>query len=567
MKTKKTFFRVGFVLLLAALFASCAKLGGLPAEYITVNPSPLEVKANKVEATITGKFPEKYFVRNAVLEVTPVLRYEGGEAVGKTVTYQGEKVKDNNKVVAYKTGGTFTQEISFDYVPAMKNSKLYLTFKAKVGKKEVQIPDVEIAQGCIITATLVNPLEVAGAIGADAFQRIIQEKHEAAILFQIQQAELRRQALSTAELAALQAKIVEANKAENIQISNLGVAAYASPDGPIDLNEKLAANRKKNTVNYLDRELKKSKVQADIDAKFIAEDWDGFQELMMQSDIQDKELILRVLSMYSDPVQREKEIKNISAAYTKIADQILPQLRRSKLKLTLDIVGKSDEQILELAKSNPSSLSLEELLYASAITSSVSEKENFTSQAIKLYPQDWRAYNNLAAINFAKGDTQQAKALLETAVAKGGDQPQISFNLGLIELSANNYKKAQEYFGKSAGVGQALAEAQGVAFIQAGEYNKAVTAFGNSTSNNAALANLLAGNYQKATAVLDAVAKPSADTYYLKAIIGARTSNKDQVVSSLKQAIIKDKSYAKKALTDIEFAKYLIDSDFLSVVK
>ncbi|HPL93911.1 MAG TPA: tetratricopeptide repeat protein, partial [Paludibacteraceae bacterium] len=405
------------------------------------------------------------------------------------------------------------------------------------------------------------------ATGADAFQRVIQEKYEAAILFQIQRAELQKKALTTAEVAALQNKISSIQANDSLKVSSLGLSAYASPDGPADLNEKLAANRKKNTEDFLTKELKKSKIDATVDAKYIAEDWDGFQELMMQSDIQDKELILRVLSMYNDPAQREKEIKNLSAAYTKIADQILPQLRRSKLELVVDVIGKSDEQILAIAKAEPSKLSLEELLYGASIATSASEKAYITGQAISLFPEDWRAYNNLATLKFADGNVDEAKALLATAVAKGGDQPQVNFNLGLVELTAKNYKKAQEYFGKSAGVGEALAEAQGVAYIQSGEYNKAVTAFGNSTSNNAALANLLAGNYQKATAVVDAVKNPTADTYYLKALIGARSSNKDQVISSLTKAIQADKSYAKKAACDIEFAKYLIDSDFLAIVK
>ncbi len=567
MKLRKMFFHVGIAIFVASLFASCGKMGGLPAEYITVTPSPLEVKANKVEATISGKFPEKYFAKKAVVEVTPVLRYEGGEAVGETVIYQGEKVKDNNQVVAYKTGGTFTQSISFDYVPAMAKSTLFLTFKAKVGKKELQLPDLEIAQGCIITATLANPKEIAGAMGADAFQRVIQEKYDAAILFQIQRAEVQKKALASDEIATLQAKLAEIKDAEDKQIASFGVSSYASPDGPTELNEKLADSRSKNTVSYLTKELKKSNVVTDLDAKFIAEDWDGFQELMMQSDIKDKELILSVLSMYSDPAQREKEIKNLSAAYTQIADQILPQLRRSKLELVVDVTGKSDEQILAIAKSDSVKLSLEELLYGASIAETASEKAYITGQAITLYPQDWRAYNNMAAQQLANGNTEAAKALLESAVEKGGEQAQINFNLGLVELSAKNYTKAQEYFGKSAGVGEALAEAQGVAYIQAGEYNKAVTAFGNSTSNNAALANLLAGNYQKATAIADAISTPTAETYYLKAIIGARANNKDQVIGSLKQAVQADPTYAKKALCNMEFAKYVIDADFLSIVK
>ena len=284
------------------------------------------------------------------------VRYGGGEAVGTTVIYQGEKVKDNNKVVAYKTGGKFTQNISFDYVPGMKKSKLFLTFKAKVGKKEIQIPEIEIAQGTIVTATLANPSEIAGATGADAFQRVIQEKYEAAISFQIQRAELQKKALTTAEIAALQAQLLATQQADNKQIASLGIAAYASPDGPTDLNEKLAANRKKNTEGFLGKELKKSKIETTVDAKFIAEDWDGFQKLMENSNIQDKQVILRVLSVYTDPEQREREIKNLSVAFKSIADEILPQLRRSRLKLTVDVTGKSDAEIAKLAKEDAAKL-------------------------------------------------------------------------------------------------------------------------------------------------------------------------------------------------------------------
>ena len=265
--------------------------------------------------------------------------------------------------------------------------------------------------------------------------------------------------------------------------------------------------------------------------------------------------------------QLEKEIKNLSTAYTKIASEILPQLRRSKMKLVMDVVGKSDEEILAAAKQNPSSLTVEELIYAGKIAQDKSLKTASAEQVVALYPEDWRGYNNLAALKIEAGQTAEASKLLATAAQKGGDQPQINYNLGLVELTKNNYTKAKEYFGKAAGVGESLAEAQGVAYIQAGQYDKAVSAFGNTTSNNAALAQILNGNYQKATAIADACQNKTADTYYLKAIAGARSNNKDQVISSLKSAIQKDSSYAKKAASDMEFAKYLVDADFLSVAK
>ena len=335
---KKNFF---FMALMAAvLLSSC----GAPVqpEQISVNPNPLAVVGNKVNAQITGTFPTKKFAKNAVLVVTPVLKYNGTEVLGQPVTYVGERVKENGKMVSYKNGGTYSQTATFDFVPEMAVSELYLRFEARKGKKVVEIPDVKIADGVITTAKLVDPKEVRAQITPDQFQRIIQETQEADIMFLIQQANLRDSQLNSQEMKALKNAIKEAIKAENKAINGIDVRAYASPDGALDLNTGLANNREKNAQRYMERILRQNRAKADITSDVTAEDWDGFRALVEASNIDDKELVLRVLSMYSDPEEREAQIKNLSAVYQTLATEILPALRRSRIVLTTDIIGKSD---------------------------------------------------------------------------------------------------------------------------------------------------------------------------------------------------------------------------------
>ena len=342
--TKKLYLPL-LMAIVVALFTSCKKMGPLSADYFTVTPQVLEAVGGKVPATINGKFPEKYFKKKAVVEVTPVLKWNGGEAKGQSATFQGEKVEGNDQTISYKVGGNYTMRTSFDYVPEMAKSELWLEFKAKIGKKEITIPAVKVADGVISTSELVNNTlgNANPALGEDAFQRIIKEKHDANIMFLIQQANIRSSELKVGK--AFNEEVANVNAAENKKINNIEVVAYASPDGGVELNTTLAENRESNTQKMLNKNLKKSKLDVAVDAKYTAQDWEGFQELVSKSNIQDKELILRVLSMYQDPAQREQEIKNISSVYKTLADEILPQLRRSRLTLNYEIIGKSDEEI------------------------------------------------------------------------------------------------------------------------------------------------------------------------------------------------------------------------------
>ena len=544
------------VALLVLAFSSCSKMGELSPDYFTTNPEVLEAIGGKVPVTITGKFPEKYFKKNATVEVTPVLRWEGGEAKGQPATFQGEKVQGNDQTISYKTGGTYTMKASFDYVPEMAKSELYLDFKIKKGKKEYTIPSVKIADGVIATSELPTVNSANAAYAPDAFQRIIKQAKEAQIMFLIQQANLRASELKSDSLKAFHKQVVAvAGDTKNYKLNNIEISAYASPDGGVELNTTLAENRQNNTEKYMNQQLKKGKIETEVDAKYTAQDWDGFQELVSKSNIQDKDLILRVLSMYSDPEQRETEIKNISSVYKTLADEILPQLRRARLTANYDVIGRSDEEINAAFDTDAKVLSNDELLYAATLTNDNARKEAIYKKTVELYPNDFRAYNNLGMMAYANGDLATAENYFKQAASKNANAAEVNTNLGLIELTKGNVANAETYLSKSTGANTAN-EALGNLYIKQGQYDRAVQSFGDTKTNSAALAQILAKDYNKAKSTLSAVKNPDAYTNYLMAVVGARTNNADLVKSSMDKVKQQDAALAAKAQNDREFAKY-----------
>ena len=555
-------------LALAVVFVSCNKnMKALDASYFKTTPNPLEEKGGKVDATVTGTFPVKYFNKKAVVTVTPVMKFNGEEVKAQSSVFQGEKILDNNQKIAYKAGGTYTMKPSFFYIPEMAKSELFLNFSVVQKKKTYNLPAVKVADGVLATSELASVKEIKPALSADKFQRITQENQNADILFLIQQAQLRNSELKAADVQAFSSKVKEARDAQNKEVTSLEVLGYASPDGSIDLNTNLAEKRQKVTADFVNKELKKLKSNVSIDSKFTAEDWEGFQALMESSNIQDKDLILRVLSMYQDPEQREREIKNLSTTFKSIATDILPQLRRSRMKLTVDVTGKSDEQIAQLAAASPAELSVEELLYAATLAKTNPEKAVIYQKAIDLYPSDVRGYNNLGLVNYEMGKVAEAQNLYQKALTVDPKSADANYNLGLIALSKGSFTDAQSYFGKSAGTAGDLNAALGTSYIAQGDYSKARNVMAEVNTNNAALAQILSSDYNSARRTLAAVAAPNAMTAYLSAIIGARTNDRDAVYNNLKTAVQKDSSLAKKALSDLEFAKYFTDASFLSILK
>lgn len=553
-----------FLMAILVAFTACSKkMGPLSADMFKVTPSPLELKGGKVNATIDGQFPEKYFNKKSEVTVTPVLVYGGKESKSTSVTFQGEKVKGNNNTIAYKAGGKYSMPASFTYVPEMRNSELYLEFSVVRGAKSYKLPRLKVAEGVISTELMSSAAAAKPAIAADKFQRIIKEAYQAQILFLIQQANLRASELKSEQLAQLHTDIKAAAAAPNKEITGIEISSYASPDGALDLNERLAGQREKNTQSYLAKELKKSKVEANIEGKFTAEDWDGFKELMEKSNIQDKELVLRVLSMYNDPEQREREIKNMSSVFKNIADEVLPQLRRSRLTASINVIGKSDEEIANLAKNDNKALNVEELLYAATLPGA--DRAAIYTAAMNNFPQDFRGFNNMGVVEYEKGNFNAAADLFAKS-AKINNSPEANMNLGMIAMVNGDLATAEQCFGKAAGA-EGLNDALGILYTHKGDYSAAVRSFGESKTIHAAVAQILSKDYNKAKTTLSAIEKPCAGTYYLMAVVGARTNNESMVISNVREAVKANASMAKLAATDLEFAKFFGNSEFNNIVK
>ncbi len=556
MKTKSLFFLSAAALLLT----SCSgKLGALSADNFNVTPNPLETQAGEVPATINGMFPEKYMNKKAVVTVTPELRYQtvnGQKSVkGTSATFQGEKVQGNDQTISYKVGGRYTMKANFKYQPEMHKSDLYLTFNAKIGKKTVSVPAVKVASGIVATSELYTRTlsSAQGAIAQDAFQRIIEQKQEANVKFLIGQAQLRKSELQNNSVQEFVRLLNEISKDQESKVlEGLEVSAYASPDGGYQLNENLANKREKVTEDYLKKELKKIDSQTPIDTKYTAEDWDGFQELVAASNIQDKDVILRVLSMYQDPEERERQIKSISSAFRELADGILPQLRRSRLIANYQLIGRDDDQIKFQISSDASKLSVEELLYGATLYDNEPKSaENAYKKAVQYYPNDARAYNNLGALAYAQGNYSEAKQWLEKAQKVNANLPEVNANLGLLALQEGNLNAAETYIAKSSSA-NGVQEIIGNLHLAQGKYAQAEQDFAKINSNSAALAQIMNKNYTAASNTLKNVQNPDGMTDYLKAIIAARTGKKSDASIALQSAVSKDASLREYADKDLE---------------
>ena len=547
----------------AIVLTSCSgKLGALSADNFTVTPNPLETQAGNVAATINGAFPQKYMKKKAVVTVTPELRFQtasGPQAVkGQSATFQGEKVRGNDQTISYLTGGRYAMKSNFTYQPEMEQSQLYLTFDARVGNKTVQIPAVKVADGVLATSELYKRTLATAqpSLAQDAFQRVISQKQDANVKFLINQANLRRSELqnnSVQEFVRLLSEI--ADNQEGLQLDGIEVSAYASPDGGYMINERLAGQRQDAAAAYVKQQMKKTNTTAPLDTKYTAEDWEGFQELVKASNIQDKDVILRVLSMYQDPEEREAQIKNISSAFRELADGILPQLRRARMTINYDVVGRNDQQIKQQLSDDASKLSVEELLYAATLYGDdKAQAENAYMKAAQLYPGDARAFNNVALVEYAKGNYAEASNWLQKAAQTGKALPEINANLGLLALQAGDTQQAEQFISRATGA-NGLNEILGNLHLAQGQYALAEQDFGKLATNSAALAQLLNKNYQAAAQTLSNVKNADAITDYLKAIVNARTGNNAAAAQALAAAVAKDPSLAAYAAKDLELVK------------
>jgi tetratricopeptide (TPR) repeat protein len=437
----------------------------------------------------------------------------------------------------------------------MQQSDLYLTFDAKIGNKKVTVPAVKVATGVLATSELYKQTLTSAhpALAEDAFQRVSEQKQEANVKFLIGQAQLRKSELqnnSVKEFVRLLAEI--AKDQEGKVIDAVEVSAYASPDGGYQLNERLAGKRQDVASQFVEQQLKMTNNDVDVDAKYTAEDWEGFQELVAASDIQDKDVILRVLSMYKDPEEREQQIKSISSAFRELADGILPQLRRARMIINYQLIGRDDDQIMQQLRDDATQLSVEEMLYGATLYDNDADRmERVYKQTTRIYPNDARAYNNVAMMEYAKGNYDQAAEWLKMATGINKNLPEANANLGLLALQQGDMETAESYIAK-ASEANGLKEVMGNLHLAQGKYAQAEQDFEKVFSNSAALSQILNKNYAQAAVTLKYVEQPDAMTDYLRAILNARTGNKAEASKALEEAIAKDPKLSQYAAKDLE---------------
>ena len=545
---------------LVAMTSCSGKLGALSADNFTVVPNPMETQGGYVPVTINGNFPEKYMKKKAVVTVTPELRAADGSILrGVPATFQGEKVMGNNQTVSYLLGGHYAMKAEFPYSDTYHKSDLYLSFDAAIGKKKVEVPAVKVANGIIATSELYRlaMTQTGGCIAPDTFQRVRKERQEASVKFLINQAQLRQGELKNNSVKEfLQMLRTINNEKEAYVLSNIEVKAYASPDGGEKLNDKLAAKRQNVSEDYVKKQLKNLKVNANVGGQYTAQDWEGFKQLVSASNIQDKDVILRVLSMYQDPEEREQQIKNMSAGFRELADGILPELRRSRLIINYETVGRSDEEIMQQYKDNAEKLSNDELLYAAVLQGADNAKvEEIYKKTTKIYPNDYRAYNNIAVQELKKGDVNLAKEYLDKALSLSPKAAEPKANLALIALKSGNVTKAQEYISQAIGAND-YDFALGTFNIAKGDYAAAADNLKGMNNNMAALAQILNKDYESARVIFKQMANTGDGiTDYLRAVMSARQGNSYAANTYLKDAIAKNGKLAFYAEDDLEFSK------------
>lgn len=561
--TYRNLLKITTALLLAVLVSSCAcRLKPLDGSAAQVDPNPLTLVGTQIPGQVRLTIPAKWCHKRAIVNVTPELRYNGTSVTGQTVTIQGENVRDNYQTISYERGGSVIIPFTFDYKPGMEQSDLYLTFAATIKGKKVNLPAVKVARGTIMTADLASISDITPALARDAFQRVIKEQYTADLKFLINRAEVRAAELNKREVKDWQDVVDNAYQVPNQEV-DIEIQAYASPDGAQDFNERLSAQRERNTSRVVARQLGKKKIE--VNAHYTAEDWDGFQKLLEASKIQDKELVLRVLSMYPDPEDREREIRNLSHVFTQLADEILPELRRSRLNANVRIIGKSDDELKMFMAQRPGRLTIEEILYTATLYDNAKDQMNAYQQAVQLYPKDYRAYNNIGTLYLAQGNYEQAASYFAKAQKI---QPNAASNMNeaLLALDRGNLAEAQRLMGSAVEVPEA---GQGIGLLQMheGKYADAIRSFGNTPSNTLAIAQIMQGQYADATRTLAAIAQPNGETAYLKAVVAARTNDLQALVSNLRAAIALDRSYAQRAQRDLEFAAFSQTPEFVALVK
>jgi tetratricopeptide (TPR) repeat protein len=573
---KQTTIKIlGLAVIAAVSFSSCTGLGKMAKKeatvQYTVSPNPLEMHGDSVAVTITVKYPPKYFSKKATLTITP----QCGDHKFKSATLLGEKAVGTGTKIGYKTGGSYTYTDKVAYTSDMKDADLKLSATGQVKKKTKDMPARTVGHGTIITPYLLKN-DDKPIIGKDKFEKTVPKTVEGQEHFVISSTTyIPKKDLKGDDMKAVMTFMTAHRADPNMEIKNIGVSSYASPDGETDGNAKLAEDRYNKTAKDMMAAFKDKKTgyaPATADAFYAktvtAEDWAGFQAAVSASTIKDKDIILRVLTQYPDGDKREAEIKNMAETYNELKIDILPSLRRSMVTVNAIQHNRTDERILQLARSTPDSLSVEEILYAGTLTNDLNEKLNFYKAAEKMYGSDWRTSNNVGCILLMQNKLQDAKAEFAKADKNSPNNPIVMNNQAIVMRWEGNRKDAKAMLEKAKSAGPEVSYNLGLIAVQDGAYAEAVTDFGSNQTFNVALAKVLSGDLDGALTTLDkSPEKDDALTYYLKAVIGARKGNKDMMINNLKSAIGKDPSFKEHAASDVEFLKYRDDADFKAAIQ
>ena len=512
---------------------------------VSCDPAVLEVKAGVIDANVTVTYPADYFHPKAILEVIPVIVYDGGEAKMESYFFQGTKVEDNYEVVP-EEGATITKPVHFEYAEGMENCHLELRGVVKYKADKTDLPTKKVADGANTTYMLVKKdAKAAVDFKADNYQETIPMPVEGQILYTINSANVRNSEIKSQSIKDFQAALDEIAANERKTLTGTEVVAYASPDGGEELNTKLSDKRAKSAEKAFNK-VTKGKETGETSVKSVGQDWEGFQELVAASDIEDKDLIIRVLSMYSDPAVRENEIKNMSAVYKTLADEVLPQLRRGRFIANCEYQNYTGEELIKLVDENIDVLDEEALLRAATLVKEPADKEAIYKKAVEKYNSN-RAQYNLAVVYINEGKFEKA----DKALDKCEQDADWNNAKGVVALNTGDEAAASKYF---AAAGNATAKAnEAVVDILNGRYEDAAAKLAGQKSFNAALAQVLVKNYAAAEAAL-----PECDcacVAYLKAVIAARQGKADAVKANL-EAASKCEKLAKRAEKDIEFAQY-----------
>lgn len=543
----------------------CVKMTPLKSTMVKSEPKPLELVGSNVPSVITVQFPAKWFPKNATLKIIPTLRYQGGEKEGAAYTFQGEDFKGNDPVISYQEGDNVTLHFSVPYNHLMKKSELYLKFDATNDGEKVTLPEIKVNNGVVTTSEFASAYKTQPLFAPDGFERIVKDSHDAELMFDIQKANVKKSELQDEAVAEWTDIVENAKYAPNQEVA-VEIQAYASPDGGVKLNRNLSEQREKNTKAAISKELKRNKINGiEIDSHYTAQDWEGFRQLVQKSDIPDKDLIIRILEMYPNSEQREAQIKNLSAVFSRLADDILPKLRRARLIANVTTIGKSDEEILQWLEQHPGSLNLEELLHAATLQTNDSQKEATYKLIKQAYPKDYRAFNNLGVLAWNRGDKDMADFWFDMA-DKRQKNPYSTVNKGLVALSSGDMVKAQELLSAGSSL-QEAAPIMGLLQLKKGEYAEAQKSYGTTKTNNAAVAQLLNMDYAAAINTLKSVSSPNAETYYLLAVASARTKDPQALFSNLEKAIKANPALKNRAKDDLEFMDYMKEPSFLMLVK